>query len=58
MFAISSPDEFLVKFSVKTSNWPAKQSNSLEKNATYEDDLRLIGKRVVHFLLLLIELFW
>jgi len=26
--------------------------------ATYDDDLRLIGKRVVDFLLALIELFW
>jgi len=26
--------------------------------ATYDDHLRLIGKRVVNFLLVLIELFW
>ena len=29
----------------------------MDLGATYEDDLRLIGKRVVDFLLVLIELF-
>jgi len=54
-FAISSPDEFLVLTEIGRFAFLRPPLGDLV--ATYDGHLRLIGKRVVDFLLVLTELF-